>query len=385
MEGWLVAAVLLLVCLFRDDSLKARIAEQRQKIERLQRELDEQVALHSRHGRRMDVLLESVDEAVLRVDHLGRVMAANHKAREVFAIREHIELPQSMLVFYRNIDWHKAFNKALKDLSQPAALPDIGIRDHVLAVRLAPLGKDQALMLCVDMTHQAKLEEQRRNFLANLMHDLKTPLTSLLGYARSIQSFGDNAELRNEAAQVIASEAKHVNHLLDSLLTLDRIEFEGRSTARSDIGEVVRRVLEMMQPLRKQRAIKLHADLPESLPAIAMSEDDAERVLLNVVENACRYSPENSRVSVHVSVMSDGQCRVAVSDEGPGIPVEHLPRVTERFYRVDSVRGRDNGGHGLGLAIVKALLKRDGGRLKLENLPDKGLRAEIILPLAETK
>ncbi len=383
MEGWLAAALLLVIYLARNGSLKEQLSEQRQKNERLQRESEEQSALISRHGRRMDVLLESVDEAVLRVDQLGRVMAANHKAREVFAVRDHIQLPQSMLVFYRDLDWHKAFNRVLKDLSQPAALPDIGINDRVLAVRLAPLGKDQALMLCVDMTHQARLEEQRRNFLANLMHDLKTPLTSLLGYARSIQSFGESAELRNEAAQVIASEAKHVNHLLDSLLTLDRIEYESRATGgQCDVSEILRQALEMMQPLCKSKSIRIDASFPEKNYLIAMSEEDVERILLNVIENACHYSPNESSVSIGVTI-TNGFCSVSVSDAGPGIPPEHLPRVTERFYRVDQVRGRKEGGHGLGLAIVKALLKRDGGRLQLENLPDKGLRVRVDFPMQQ--
>lgn len=142
----------------------------------------------ARRGRRLDVLLSAVNEVVMRVDRPGRVLAANQQAYELFEMSKSPDLPQSMLLYVRDPDWQRAFAKALKALPEPAQLPDLTVAGRRLAPRLAPLGREQALLLCLDVTEKYRIEKQRRTFLSNLMHDLKTPLTSLLGYARSLES-----------------------------------------------------------------------------------------------------------------------------------------------------------------------------------------------------
>ncbi|ATX80182.1 His Kinase A (phospho-acceptor) domain-containing protein [Mariprofundus aestuarium] len=200
-------------------------------------------------GRRLDVLLSSVSEAVMRVDKLGRVISANRRASELFRMDVGPELPQSMLVFIRDPDWYRAFSTALKLQQSDIQLPDIEVGQHVLAPRLAFLGRDQALLLCMDVTERNRQERQQRQFLSNLKHDLKTPLTSLLGYARSLESFGHDPDFRLEASRIIADEAKYVNQLLDSLLTLDQIEFTNRhEIGTSDPLSVFHKVKDALAP-----------------------------------------------------------------------------------------------------------------------------------------
>lgn len=332
-------------------------------------------------GRRLDVLLSSVSEAVMRVDHLGRVVSANRRAAELFQTDSGPDLPQSMLIFIRDPDWYRAFSTALKEYKSDIQLPDIEVAGRVLAPRLAFLGREQALLLCMDVTEREKHERQQRQFLSNLKHDLKTPLTSLLGYARSLESFGHDAEFRAEASKVIADEAKHVNTLLDSLLTLDQIEFAHRhDIIGSDPVSVFHKVKDVLTPRLLAKSLTVELTQAEAMEEVLMAEHDFERVLLNVLENAQRYSPDGGRIKV-VMAMVAGNVEIIVEDQGPGIPEVELPKVTERFYRVDQARKRrKDGGHGLGLAIVKEMLEVHDGTLMLSNLSPQGLSVAITIP-----
>jgi len=354
----------------------------RSELRRVQQQHGNLENVLERRGRRLDVLFSAVNEVVMRVDRMGRVLAMNAQAYEIFRPDSLLELPQSMLVLFRDPDWHRAFNDALHRLPEASSLPDMYIGERVLAARLAPLGREQALLLCVDMTQQARLEKQRKTFLANLMHDLKTPLTSLLGYARSIESFGEDPELRREATRVIADEARYLDRLLDSLLTLDQIEHGlGADAGSCQPAEVLRQVHDALKPQLDAKSIRFDMILPDKDIRLAISSDSLARALTNILDNAIRHAPGKSRIAVDMSV-DDGRCLIRVEDEGPGIPERHLPHVTERFYRVDKSRGRGEGGHGLGLAIVRELVEKNAGALKLSNLEPHGLRVEIMLPLA---
>ncbi|NWF36867.1 ATP-binding protein [Mariprofundus sp. KV] len=332
-------------------------------------------------GRRLDVLLSSVSEAVMRVDSLGRVISANQRAAELFKMERGPELPQSMLVFIRDPDWYRAFSTALKMQTNDLHLPDIAVADRVLAPRLAFLGRDQALLLCMDVTERDKQERQQRQFLSNLKHDLKTPLTSLLGYARSLESFGHDPEFRMEASKVIADEAKHVNQLLDSLLTLDQIEFAQRhDIIASDPLAVFYKVKDVLVPRLLAKELSIELTQSGEMEDLLIAEHDVERVLLNVLENAQRYSPDGGVIRVDMR-MAGAMAEIVVEDQGPGIPEKDLAKVTERFYRVDQARRRrKDGGHGLGLAIVKEMLEVHDGSLELANLTPNGLSLKITLP-----
>jgi two-component system phosphate regulon sensor histidine kinase PhoR len=381
--GWLLLiAGIVAVWMYSARRMQKQIQASQSEIQRLRETSGGLEATLKRRGRRLDVLFSAVNEVVMRVDRLGRVMAVNQQAYDLFDMEKSPELPQSMLLYIRDPDWHRSFSRALKALPEASTLPDIRIAGRVLAPRLAPLGREQALLLCVDMTEIHKLEGQRRTFLSNLMHDLKTPLTSLLGYARSLESFADDAELRKEAAQVIADEAKHVNHLLDALLTLDQIDFSSRDeNAACEPATVLKQVCGMLKCRLEHKFIKLDKQLDCDGIRPAMAADNLERVLTNILENSVRHSPENGHIRVQL-VESDQQCVFTIEDEGPGIPERKLLKATERFYRVDKARGRQSGNHGLGLAIVKELLELHDGKLSLSNISPHGLRVEFTLPVS---
>ena len=339
-----------------------------------------QVSLADR-GRRLDVLLSSVSEAVMRVDNIGRVISANRRASELFRMDIGPELPQSMLVFIRDPDWYRSFSTALKQQQSDIQLPDIEVGERVLAPRLAFLGRDQALLLCMDVTERNKQERQQRQFLSNLKHDLKTPLTSLLGYARSLESFGHDPDFRLEASRIIADEAKYVNRLLDSLLTLDQIEFTNRhEIGTSDPLFVFHKVKDALAPRLLAKSLSIELIQSDEMRPVLIAEHDFERVFINVLENALRYSPEEGAIRVVLSMVGD-TAAIVIEDQGAGIPEADIHKVTERFYRVDQARRRrKDGGHGLGLAIVKEMLEMHDGTLELSNVSPHGLSVRITLP-----
>ncbi len=331
---------------------------------------------------RLDQFLSGVNEAILRLDADGRVLAANARARELFGIADDARLPMAMPAFYRDPDWNASLIEALKR-RESSSLGSMRIASRVLAPRLTRIGREQALLLCMDITEQDRLERQRRTFLSNLMHDLKTPLTSLLGYARSLGTFGSDPAFVEEASRIIADEARHVNRLLDSMLTLDQIEFSRRDPdARCDAGAIAKDVLEMLQPQLQARGSHARLEIAEGLPQLAMASADCERVMTNLLENAIRYGAAGGHIDVRLGFASS-EMIIAVEDDGPGVPEKEIPRLTERFYRVDKARSRREGGHGLGLAIVQELVSMHGGRLHIANVEPHGLKVELHLPIAE--
>jgi len=209
------------------------------------------------------------------------------------------------------------------------------------------------------------------------MHDLKTPLTSLLGYARSIEAFGDNAEIRNEAAKVIAEEAKHVNTLLDALLSIEQIEHQHTTDNYCNSSDICKRVWKSLTVMMEEKEMRLKLDMDDGCD-IHMASSDCYRVILNIAENAIHYSPKNTKIRCSLQ-----GAKLIIQDQGSGIAEKHMSRVTERFYRADESRKR--GGHGLGLAITHELLQRDGGSLKLRNRIEGGLKVTVLFPVSDKK
>jgi len=384
MSTWLTAAAgaAALGCLMA----MMRMRQQMSGYQRKNRQLKEtvrQLQQQLRSNERLDAMLADVNEPVLRVNGGGAtVIAVNPCARDLFDLGDR-ELPLPMRQLYRDADWNDLLLQAVATLPEKTALPRMQLSKRVLEPRLAKLDHGEAMLLCLDVTRGHKLEQQQRTFLSNLMHDLKTPLTSLLGYARSMECFGDQADFRQEAAAVIADEAKHVNHLLNALLTLDQAEFGQRDAqAACDAVAVIQRVCDMLAPQCSEKHVDLKLTGDKDEVIVAASFEDVDRIVTNLLVNAINHSPLHGGVRICISRLSQ-QCRIRIEDEGPGIPEKHLPRVTERFYRVDKARSRVRKSHGLGLAIVNELLEFNDGELTLSNREPNGLRAEFTLPLQE--
>jgi two-component system, OmpR family, phosphate regulon sensor histidine kinase PhoR len=248
-----------------------------------------------------------------------------------------------------------------------------------------------ALISLEDMTASEQAEQIRRDFVANVSHELRTPLTALLGFIETLQG----AARQDPAAQarflsIMAQEAGRMNRLVSDLLSLSRVEAEERMrpTERVDVVALVQSSILALRALAQGQGVELTLSGDAGPVMVQADPDQIHQVMQNLIENAVKYGGPDKVVSLHLrqEPRDPSLLRpcvvIEVTDQGDGIEAEHLPRLTERFYRVDSHRSREKGGTGLGLAIVKHILARHRGRLRIESEPGKGSRFSIILPIA---
>ena len=246
---------------------------------------------------------------------------------------------------------------------------------------------DYLLIAFNDLTPLRRVEQMRADFVANASHELRTPLAALLGFIETLQGPArDDAPTREKFLGIMREQAARMVRLIDDLLSLSRIELNVhvRPDAEVDLAGVVRQVADSLQMLARDRGVTIQvaADAPM---IVAGERDELVRAFENLVENALKYGAEGKRVDLtlrRVATKSGApEAEISVRDYGPGIPAQHLPRLTERFYRVDATTSRAQGGTGLGLALVKHILHRHGGRLTIDSTEGRGATFAAYLPI----
>jgi two-component system, OmpR family, phosphate regulon sensor histidine kinase PhoR len=348
----------------------------------------------SEHG---DDLLRAVvaglPDPVVALDRDGRVLALNERARALapalrqgepvsFALRmpELIEAigraasqgEEQRVVYFERVPLDRWFETIIMPVKRGANAerPDL------------------VLMTFHDLTPLRRVEEMRADFVANASHELRTPLAALLGFIETLQgSAREDAKARERFLAIMQEQARRMARLIDDLLSLSRIELNAhrRPDTPADLVPIVRQVADGLETLARDRGVSLHIDAGNAL-AVHGDHDELVRVFENLVENALKYGAAGRRVDIKVATGSsaDGEpeALVSVRDYGPGIAPEHLPRLTERFYRVDVGESRAQGGTGLGLALVKHILNRHRGRLTIDSAPGAGATFTVHLPTA---
>jgi two-component system phosphate regulon sensor histidine kinase PhoR len=246
------------------------------------------------------------------------------------------------------------------------------------------IGENDLLLVTFnDLTPLRRADEMRADFVANASHELRTPLASLLGFVETLQGAAkDDAPAREKFLSIMRAQATRMARLIDDLLSLSRIELNAHLVPDTPValGLIVRQVVDGLQMLARDRGVEIAVTVPSEPVVVLGDRDELVRALENLVENALKYGASGKRVEVTL-VRADAEAQLTVRDHGPGIPPEHLPRLTERFYRVDVTDSRAQGGTGLGLALVKHILNRHGGRLTIESKPGEGASFRMRLPL----
>ncbi len=259
--------------------------------------------------------------------------------------------------------------------------------DQIHEVIVTPLPEG---VLCAfqDLSALEQMDLMRRDFVANVSHELRTPLTALLGFIETLQGAARNDPVaRDRFLTIMAAEAGRMNRLVADLLHLSRVESEERIRPQdsTDIAGLIRSVAATLKPMAEAGRVTIRLVGAQSEQMLRADRDQMTQVLTNLIENAVKYgSPPGAEVLVELrSEMGPRgpQLRLTVQDQGEGIDEIHLPRLTERFYRVDGHRSREKGGTGLGLAIVKHIVNRHRGRLVIASGKGKGSRFEVVLPL----
>jgi two-component system phosphate regulon sensor histidine kinase PhoR len=269
---------------------------------------------------------------------------------------------------------------------RPTELVGLGGRDNRWQMNVASLAGGRLLVHLVDRSEGHAAERMRVDFVANASHELRTPLAAILGYVETLddEKAGGDLPTRKRFLRIIHDEARRMQRLVEDLMSLSRIEAEKfrAPSAAVDLGELVTEVHAVIRDGGNDRSRDVVTDIDESLPFVAGDRAQLSQLLHNLVGNAMKYGRAGTPVTIRTSRGPGSMVRLSVEDEGEGVAPEHLPRLTERFYRVDPSRSRAQGGTGLGLAIVKHIVDRHRGRLEIQSTTGKGTIVTALLPPA---
>ncbi|NDP39175.1 MAG: phosphate regulon sensor histidine kinase PhoR [Rhodoferax sp.] len=337
--------------------------------------------------------LQASPNGVLLLDANGQIEWLNQTAAAHFGLDAQRDLMQHLGNLVRDPGFASYFAK--RDFRHVLTMPgreSTPARPVKLSVQLHPYGEGRLLLLSSDITAVEQAEAMRRDFVANVSHEIRTPLTVLAGFVETLQTLPLNDEERQRYLALMAQQAERMQSLVNDLLVLSRLEgsplpsdTEGIavSTLISQLEQDGRALSAVMNPSCEP----MHELKFESLLSgeIIGAPSELLSALGNLVSNAVRYTPSGGKIEVRARLLADDRAEFSVSDTGPGIAPEHLPRLTERFYRVDRSRSRDTGGTGLGLAIVKHVAQRHGGELIIDSTPGKGSVFRIIFPASRVR
>jgi len=341
-----------------------------------------------RQGSQQEAVLGSMIEGVLAVDARQRIVSLNRAAAELLGIDPGGVVGRPIQEVVRNADLRQFALEAI-DRGEPVE-DDIVLRaarDRVLRVRGTPLrdatGEGGAVVVVEDITDIRHLENVRRDFVANVSHELKTPVASIKGFVETLlDDRVDDPADRRRFLEIVGRQADRLGLIIEDLLSLSRVEqAEGMGDLPVEpvkVGDLIRTVIAECGPRAEARSIRLDVDCPPDLVA-EVNAPLLEQALINLVDNAIKYSEPGHPVRV-AGGTAGGVFELAVRDEGAGIAAEHLPRLFERFYRVDKGRSRKIGGTGLGLSIVKHIAQAHGGSVTVESAPGSGSTFRILLP-----
>ena len=323
-------------------------------------------------------ILEALEDPALIVSE-QRVSAANGVARDLFGqrivnadIRLVIRHPEVLELLDRN---------AAEELE----VEGIGRTERPWRVVVRPMGDDRMLVRLIDRAAARAAERMRVDFVANASHELRTPLATIMGYAETLADDGlSDKKMRKKFAKTIRQESKRMLQIVEDLMGLSRIESFRFVAPRDkvDLGHLVSEVVDTATELAQRRECTITLDVESDLPVIAGDTGQLEQLVDNLIANAIRYGCNEECNGIEVKVRAiRNVVRLEVRDRGDGIEPEHLPRLTERFYRVDPARSREKGGTGLGLAIVKHIVERHRGTLDIASAPGAGTVVTVDLPV----
>jgi two-component system phosphate regulon sensor histidine kinase PhoR len=363
-------------------SLNVMAGRLREKIDDLEREQAKATAI-----------LDAMVEGVIATDGHDHIILLNERARGIFGLGQTRVERRPLLEVIRNVDLHGLLNesRAAADgevVSREIKLPEPS--ERVLQVHAVPLrftGDEPGVVIILhDITELRRLEQVRTEFVANVSHELRTPLTAIQGYLETLLDGAlEEPQHARKFLEIVFRHTERLGRLTDDLTDLSNIEL-GRISLRiepTDLTEVTESALAIIQPRAGSGRVTVEASLPADMPEVLADRDRLAQILINLADNAVKYTPAGGHVWVEAQRLPSGMVEVAVRDTGVGVPKADLPRLTERFYRVDKARSRELGGTGLGLAIVKHLVLAHGGELGIESELWKGTTVRFTLPTSK--
>jgi two-component system phosphate regulon sensor histidine kinase PhoR len=336
-------------------------------------------------------IIGAMVEGLVVISPPGDVVLMNRRAEEIFGLDDGSDYRGHRLIeLCRDPELQALVQEAITTGAAPMSSCEItlaGAARRHLAVSMAPLADRQGFVLVFhDISEIKRLETMRRDFVANVSHELRTPLTAIRGYAETLLGGAlDDAARARQFVGVIDRHSERLSRLIDDLLTLSDLEL-GKTPLKKEAVALESLVDEMLDVLREKAdrgQVRFVKQLPTDLPLLLGDGDRLQQVLINLADNAVKYTPSGGTVTIAAEVSRNGgapSVEVTVADTGSGIPADEIPRLTERFYRVDKARSRELGGTGLGLAIVKHIVQAMGGKLHIASTVNVGTTVRFSVP-----
>ncbi|MCE5314953.1 MAG: ATP-binding protein [Armatimonadota bacterium] len=352
-------------------------------------QLDTQLRTITQQSGERQAILSSMKEAVIAIDNDDRMLILNPTAERLLGVKLESVKGKTIQEAVRNPDLQRFFEKT--HISQAPTTDEIVFRTPaetlMQAMGTALVGLDEkkigVLVVLNDITQTRNLENMRKDFVANVSHELKTPITSIKGFVETLREGAINdPEKARDFLEIVARQAERLDAIIDDLLALSRIEQQAGTRGIEMVSGHIRGILNAavanVQPKAVEQNVSVAIECDGDIAAV-INAPLLEQAVTNLVDNAVKYSPGGS-VMVKAERLPDREIAIRVIDTGAGIEPEHIPRLFERFYRVDKARSRKMGGTGLGLAIVKHIVQAHHGRTEVETSPGKGSTFSIILP-----
>ncbi len=338
---------------------------------------------------RLRAVLMSMSEGVLVTDAKGEVLLINQSLREFFNISQKVEFKRPIELI-RNVEIQEMVDNILasQGTNESRQISVMLPEAKTLLVNATCVTQENmlegAVLVFHDITELRRLEKVRKDFVANVSHELRTPVTTIKGYAETLfEGAVKDAKDTEDFIEIIYSESERLARLIDDILSLSRLESEQVSLSKKpcNIRPLIKKVFSGLRKQAEDKNINLAIEIKEKMPQIYVDEGKILQALLNLVDNAIKYNRSGGKVIVSVRKENDS-VRITVADTGIGIPAKDMPRIFERFYRVEKARSRELGGTGLGLSIVKHIITLHRGRLYVESTEAQGTKISFTLPVS---
>lgn len=337
----------------------------------------------NRQKREIEAILLQMNDGVIAFDEKGKIMHINPAAKRLLNIHKEENFEEIFKKFNINME-------AIMYLDNWAE-KKITIGERTINVFLASYKDENDLssgLIAViqDITEHVRLDEMRKEFVADVSHELKTPITSIIGYSDTLQDGEYDKETQQKFLSVISSEGRRMADLVSDLLTLSKYDTNKmtRETSEFDLGELTKRCQEKLEIEIEKKKHNVECYVTADVPPINADKKGLERVILNVLSNAIKYTPENGNIKIYVGFVYN-DAYIKVIDNGIGIPAEDISRVFERFYRVDKARSREMGGTGLGLSIAKEIIEQNKGSIDIKSEYGKGTEVVLRIPAVKNR
>lgn len=364
-------------------------------INRLVQEEQERVRIADEEKAKLEAAFAGMTEGVLIINSQNRIEFLNRSLKEILGNEGITDiLDKTPLEAFRNVELQDALDRfrdaggpVLREISlgqETAIILDVTIS----AVHGLPEGEQKTMMVFHDVTRLKKLEKMREDFVANVTHEIKTPLTAIIGFIETLEEGAIKEEATaKKFLHIISENAHRLERLVDDLLILSSIEL-GEMTLRFEsipVASVIESVLPMFETKAAEKSLAIDKFIGDGLPLIWGDRDRMTQILVNILDNAVKFTPSGGKISISAVQDNTGLVVVKVTDTGMGIQKSEIPRLGERFYRADKTRSRELGGTGLGLSIVKHLVKAHNGSIDIESQVGKGTAVSLTFPINQAQ